>query len=236
MLAFQRVLGLKFKNILLLNMAFIHRSASNEQHAKALPDVRSNSNNERLEFLGDSILGAVTSALLYTELSGNEGDLAKIKSIVVSEETLSGIALQLQIDKMLILGRGEELSGGRGKKALLADAMEALFGAIYLDLGYKSAFKFISRCIKPEIENVRNNRGFVDYKSKLQEYCQKHFRSYPQYKLVKRDGPEHEHYFWIGVTCNDKTFGPCAGKNKKTAEQDAAKLALEFFEKKEQIT
>jgi ribonuclease-3 len=222
LITFQRCVGIKFKDLSLLNLAFMHRSVANESHEKI--------NNEKLEFLGDSILGAVTATLLYDGLHGhNEGDLAKVKSIVVSEETLSGIARQLQIDTMMILGKGEELSGGRNKKALLADALEALFGALYLDSGYKTAFTFISRCIKPEIEKVRDNKGIEDYKSHLQELCQHKFKTYPNYKLVKRSGPEHERYFWIEVSCAGKTFGPGMGKNKKSAEQEAARLALNGF-------
>jgi ribonuclease-3 len=217
--AFERRIGVKFKNIELLHLAFMHRSVSNEIHSKT--------NNERLEFLGDAILGAVTASLLYTNLSeSNEGELAKIKSVVVSEETLSGIARELQIDTMMVLGRGEELSGGRDKKALLADALEALFGALYLDSGFKNAYTFVSRCISPEISKVREKRGIEDYKSHLQEVCQRKFKAYPSYKLAKHSGPEHERYFWIEVTCGNRTFGPGMGKNKKHAEQDAARIAL----------
>jgi ribonuclease-3 len=125
----------------------MHRSVSNEAGNK--------NNNERLEFLGDSILGAVCATLLYQNfMEKAEGDLAKIKAVVVSEDILSGIALNLQIDDMLLLGKGEEMSGGRTKKAILADAMEALIGALYLDSGYNTAFKFIARCIQPEINKV----------------------------------------------------------------------------------
>jgi ribonuclease-3 len=219
---FQHNIGVKFKDISLLNLSLIHRSASNENFSRV--------NNERIEFLGDSILGAVTATLLYNGLQDHpEGDLAKIKSIVVSEGVLSGIARELQIDTMLILGRGEELSGGRGKKALLADALEALFGALYIDSGYKTAFEFIKRCIAPEIQKVQENRALGDYKSVLQEYCQKKFKAYPQYKLIKKSGPEHEHFFWIEVNCDGKVFGPGMGKNKKIAEQEAAKQAVEYF-------
>jgi ribonuclease-3 len=218
--AFQRSVGIKFRNLNLLQLAFMHRSISNE--------IRSKTNNERLEFLGDSILGAVTASLLYNGLIGNsEGDLAKIKSIVVSETTLSAIAMELQIDTMMVLGKGEELSGGRGKKTLLADALEALFGALYIDSGFDKAADFISRCIKPEIEKAMENRGREDYKSKLQEFCQHKFKAYPIYKLVKYSGPEHGRYFWVEVSCDGRTFGPGMGRNKKHAEQEAARLALE---------
>ncbi|GMO55599.1 MAG: ribonuclease III [Termitinemataceae bacterium] len=219
---FLKSISLKFKDLQLLNLAFIHRSASNENVYKA--------NNERLEFLGDSILGTVTATILYTELKDSpEGELAKIKSIVVSEDTLAGIARQIQLDSMMILGHGEEVSGGRVKKSLLADVLEALFGAIYIDGGYKTAFNFISPYIREEIQKVRENRGCKDFKSILQEYCQKKFHCYPKYQLVKSSGLQHEHYFWISVNCGGKTFGPCTGKSKKTAEQEAAKAAYEYF-------
>jgi ribonuclease-3 len=198
----------------------MHRSISNEIHSKT--------NNERLEFLGDAILGAVTASLLYNGLAENsEGELAKIKSVVVSEATLAAIARELQIDTMMVLGKGEELSGGRWKKTLLADALEALFGALYLDSGFDTVFDFISRCISPEIEKARENRGVEDYKSSLQKICQRKFKAYPTYRLSKHSGPEHERYFWVEVSCDGRTFGPGMGKNKKTAEQEAARLALE---------
>jgi ribonuclease-3 len=198
----------------------MHRSISNE--------IRSKTNNERLEFLGDAILGAVTASVLYNDLAENsEGELAKIKSVVVSETTLSVIARKLQIDTMMVFGKGEELSGGRGKKALLADALEALFGALYLDSGFSEAFEFISRCIGPEIEKVREKRCGEDYKSLLQEICQHKFKTCPVYRLSGYSGPEHERYFWVEVSCGGRTFGPGMGKNKKHAEQEAAHLALE---------
>jgi ribonuclease-3 len=214
--------GIKFRNIKLLQLAFMHRSITNEIHSKI--------NNERLEFLGDAILGAVTASLLYNGLAGNsEGDLAKIKSVVVSEATLSVISLELQIDTMMVLGRGEELSGGRRKKALLADTLEALFGALYLDSGFDTAFKFISRCISPEIEKVREKRCREDYKSQLQSVCLHKFKTYPVYSLSGFSGPEHERCFWVEVSCDGKVFGPGMGKNKKYAEQEAARIALEHL-------
>jgi ribonuclease-3 len=203
-----------------LNQAFVHRSLSNE--------AGSAQNNERLEFLGDSILGCVTAYLLYEMLPDlQEGKLAKIKSVVVSEETLSGIALELQIDNYLLLGNGEEMSGGRQKKAILADAVEALLGALFLDGGYKTAFRFVKKLIEPEIQKVLKSEFIKDYKSILQETCQKRYKNHPQYKILKRSGPEHDKYFWIEVIVNGKSYGPCMGHNKKSAEQDCAKIALE---------
>ena len=198
----------------------MHRSVSNETGNKA--------NNERLEFLGDSILGAVCATLLYqTYNEKSEGDLAKIKAVVVSEDILSVIAKGLNIDEMLLLGKGEEHSGGRTKKAILADAMEAVIGALYLDSGYKAAFDFVSRCILPEIGKVTGADYHKDYKSLLQEYCQRLFRCYPEYVMVKRTGPEHERTFWMEVKINETVYGTGSGRNKKSAEQEAAKAAWE---------
>jgi ribonuclease-3 len=212
-----------------LNLSFIHRSVSNEANSKL--------NNERLEFLGDAVLGAVAANLLYRKLEGrSEGDLAKIKSVVVSEAILSAVALEFQLDTLLILGRGEELSGGRKKKAILADALEALIGAIYLDSGYKSAYSFVSRFLSVEIDRVLENRHTQDYKSLLQEFCQKQYKNYPNYQLVKRTGPEHERIFWVEVLVNGQTFGPASGRNKKSAEQEAAKLAYEALDNKPPVS
>jgi ribonuclease-3 len=218
--AFQKAAGLKFKNINLLNLSFMHRSVSNESGNR--------SNNERLEFLGDSILGAVCATLLFRTFSDkNEGELAKIKSVIVSEDILSGVARSLHIDEMLLLGKGEDLSGGRSKKAILADAMEALIGALYLDSGYIAAFDFISRLFLPEINQVISAKSHKDYKSLLQEYCQRLYHNYPEYRVVKRSGPEHDRIFWIEVKINETVYGPGVGRNKKAAEQEAAKAAYE---------
>jgi ribonuclease-3 len=224
--AFQKSAGIRFKSLELLNLSFIHRSLSNELNYKI--------NNERLEFLGDAILGAVTATLLYESFTDKqEGELAKIKSVVVSENILSAVALELQIDSLLLLGKGEELSGGRTKKAILADAMEALIGALYLDSGYRAAFAFVSRCIRVEIDRVLGSNYHRDYKSLLQELSQHLFHLYPVYRMVKRSGPEHERYFWMEVVVNSVVYGPGMGKNKKSAEQEAARIACEALDTEE---
>ncbi|MDR1399104.1 MAG: ribonuclease III [Treponema sp.] len=218
--AFQKRVSIKFKNTELLNLALTHRSVSNEAGNKA--------NNERLEFLGDAVLGAISATLLYETLNDKpEGELAKIKSVVVSEDILSGIARELELDTILLLGKGEELSGGRNKKAILADALEALIAALYLDSGYKPTYAFVSRLIQPEIKRVLDKRFYQDYKSLLQELSQQLFKSYPVYHLLKRSGPEHDRLFWMEVTVNEQTFGPGTGRNKKSAEQEAARMAFE---------
>jgi ribonuclease-3 len=221
--AFQKAAGIKFKHIELLNLSFVHRSVSNETGCRL--------NNERLEFLGDSILGAVCATLLYQKYAEKtEGELAKIKSVAVSEDILSSVARILQLDTMLLLGKGEELSGGRTKKAILADTLEALIGALYLDSGYKAAFDFISHYLAPEIDRVTEKNYHRDYKSLLQELSQHHFRSYPQYRLVKRSGPDHERTYWMEVDLNGTTYGPGVGRNKKSAEQEAARIAYQAVE------
>jgi ribonuclease-3 len=228
---FSKFAGVRFKSIELLNLSLTHRSAANElllrsSRGQGVPVDRLN--NERLEFLGDAVLGAITAALLYRRFPEKaEGELAKIKSVVVSEEILSGLALELCLDTNLILGKGEEQTGGRAKKAILADAMEALIGALYLDSGFKMAEDFVLPRIDREIDRVLEKRVHQDYKSLLQELSQRLYKAYPVYKLVKRTGPEHERLFWIEVFVNGKSYGPCTGRNKKTAEQEAARLAWE---------
>jgi ribonuclease-3 len=217
---FLRAAGLKFRRLELLNLSFCHRSVSNEGARR--------DNNERLEFLGDAILGAVCAAVLYRDFGGKtEGDLAKIKSVVVSEDILSSLARELQVDRFLILGRGEELSGGREKNAILADALEALIGALYLDSGFAAAFSFVERCIRPEIGRVIEQNYHEDCKSLLQELSQRLFRLYPQYRLLDRSGPDHQRLFRMEVQVKDRVFGPGMGRSKKAAEQEAARIALE---------
>jgi len=209
----------------------MHRSISNEtsQNPTGLK-----SNNERLEFLGDSILGAVCATLLYQSyMDKAEGELAKIKAVVVSEDILSEIAIGLKIDDMLLLGKGEEKTSGRTKKAILADAMEALIGALYLDCGYKTAFDFVCRCIKNEIHKVTGDDYHKDYKSVLQEYCQRQYRCYPEYIMVKRTGPEHDRTFWMEVRIGEALYGSGSGRNKKSAEQEAARAAWEKINNEE---
>ena len=219
---FCKRLSIRFSDIELLDLAFHHRSYSNEnaEHRHV--------NNERLEFLGDSVLGMATATFLYEDMIDNpEGDLARIKSVVVSEQSLAPIALGIGIDKMLIMGKGEELSGGRQKKAILADAVEAVIGAYYLDSGYEAAEKLVLSFIVPEIRKVQQNKGTRDYKTLLQEFYQKKYKACPTYELVKKTGPDHDQTFWVNVHLGETTYGPAQWKNKKEAEQNAAKCAYD---------
>ncbi len=219
LLLFERNAKVRFKRLDLLNLAFTHRSYANEN-----PGIVDN--NEKLEFLGDSVLGIVVSEYLFRSLPDkNEGDLARIKSFVVSENSLAQIARTLRVDNFILIGKGEEYSGGREKKAILADCMEAIIGAYYLDSGIKSARNFVLSFFVEEIDKVLENKHQKDYKTLLQEYAQKKYHSYPRYRLVKKSGPDHDRTFWIDVELNNRSFGPGKGKNKKQAEQEAASIA-----------
>lgn len=216
---FQRLIGVRFRRIDLLNLAFTHRSYANEFQGEI-------DNNEKLEFLGDSILGLVVNEYLFITLPDKtEGDLSKIKSFVVSESSLETIAKRIKIDNFILIGRGEEYSGGRSKKAIIADAMEALIGAYYLDSGFKKIVKFIHQHFIPEINKVLENKHKKDYKTLLQEYVQKKYKTYPKYSIMQKKGPDHDKTFWMSVIIKGKTYGPGQGKNKKEAEQHAAQIA-----------
>ncbi|MCL2609245.1 MAG: ribonuclease III [Treponema sp.] len=216
--AFQKTAGFRFRSPELLNLSFVHRSVSNETGTRL--------NNERLEFLGDSILGSVCATILYEKYpEKSEGELAKIMSVTVSEEVLCTVARGLRLDSFLLLGKGEELSGGRDKQAILADTLEALIGALYLDAGYAQAFRFVDRFFSPEIERITGSGYWKDYKSLLQEACQQMFRCYPSYRMVKLSGPDHDHVFWMEVSVGGTAYGPGSGRSKKAAEQEAAKIA-----------
>jgi ribonuclease-3 len=152
--------------------------------------------------------------------------LAKIKSFVVSEEILSGLAKNLGIDQLLLIGKGEENSGGRTKKALLADSLEAVFGAYYLDAGFPEVQRFVLQLLVPEINSVLENRHKKDYKTLLQELVQKTHRSYPRYVLIDKTGPDHDKTFFMEVQVNGQSLGSGSGKNKKEAEQEAAGVAF----------
>ena len=214
---FCKELHLRFKNLAILDLAFHHRSYSNEN------TVYQHYNNERLEFLGDSVLGLATAAFLYKNMENPEGDLSRIKSCVVSEETLARIAKEkMYINRYLVLGKGEELTGGREKKAILADAVEAVIGALYIDSGYSVAEKFVLNLIVPEIYAVKEDKGLKNYKSILQEFYQRKYQDNPQYELVNVSGPDHDRTFSVLVRLGNISYGPAEGKNKKSAEQAAA--------------
>jgi ribonuclease-3 len=212
---------ISFTDDAILDTALTHRSFTNEgdQSAEIF-------NNERLEFLGDSVLGSVIALLLYSEMPKSpEGELARIKSIVVSESVLASIAVDIGLPNLIKLGKGEELSAGRMKKAILADALEAIIGAIFLDSGYVVASVFIERIFLSHIKKTIDGRS-KDYKTIIQEYSQKSFQRLPSYKLEKMEGPDHAKIFWASCILGTKSYGPCSGVSKKEAEQAVAEMAF----------
>ncbi len=225
---FESIAGIRFKRRDLLNLAFVHRSYANEQKLKY--------NNEKLEFLGDAVLSLAVSEYLWrTYEDMQEGDFTKLRSFVVSEPALSNLARRLHIPHFVLVSRGEKQTGGKSKSTILADAMEAVFGAYFLDSGFKKAKQFIVSALVPEIEKVLENKHERDYKSLLQQLCQQQFRKNPVYRVTKRTGPEHKKIFWTEVRLDRRILGSGRGKSKKESEQSAASGAYKLLCKEKRI-
>jgi len=218
----QEKIKIKFNNLDTLNLAFIHPSLTNER------ENLYQDNNQRLEFLGDAILELVVSEYLYKNYSSlNEGQMTKIRAITVCEPSLAQIAKQLGLGEYLILGKGEENTGGRYKNSILADTFEALIGAIYIDRGYKDAYNFIINNLETVILKAIDGEWDVDYKTNLQEVLQKLSSDRIIYNVTKEVGPDHDKVFYVNVVWKNEILGTGVGKSKKQAEQMAAKAALE---------
>jgi ribonuclease-3 len=221
----QTALAYGFTNHLLLEEALTHKSYVNEQKATA------GSHNERLEFLGDAVLSLVISEQLAALLPlSSEGALSKHKARLVSEIMLAAAARRLNLGSCLRLGRGEELSRGREKESLLADALEALIAAVYLDGGMESARRVVTALLRDQLAQVASQQhrpGEDDYKTQVQEWCQQRFDSLPSYTVVRESGPDHDKLFEVELSVNGEVVGRGTGRSKKEAEQLAAKQALE---------
>lgn len=216
LLDLEHKLNYYFNDRNLLKNALLHKSFGNENKKYK------NFNNERLELLGDAVLGLIVSEYLYKNKNANEGTMAKMKSMIVSEPILAKIARELGIGQYLMLSKGEELSGGRDRESILGDAFEAVLGAIYLDSSFKEAKTFVLSHMKKIIDNVEEIEDILDYKTILQEYAQKVYKSIPVYKLTSERGPDHLKEFEITVELENE-FGRAIAKNKKKAEQLSAK-------------
>jgi ribonuclease III len=217
----QKTTGITFKDQELLKLAFVHRSHLNE-------DKHMRRSNERLEFLGDSVLSLLTSQFLYkTYPEYPEGTLTNIRSSLVKTTSLSDISKSLKLGELLFLSHGEESSGGRTNQSLLADVFEAFLGAIYLDQGIETVEKFLGTYLFPNAAGIIASKSYVDYKSLLQELIQQHSRVSPTYHVVKSEGPDHARIFWIEVRAGGNVLGAGSGKSKQEAEQEAALAALE---------
>ena len=222
----QRRIGYRFRDRGLLEHALTHKSRAAEDASGGVAD------NESLEFLGDAVLGLVVADVLFRKYpSYNEGQKSKVKAAVVSTQSLARHAEQLRLGEHLILGRGEEKTGGRYKQALLADGYEALIAAIYLDGGLDAAASFLERELTEAIESGAVGTSGQDYKSALQERLQALGRPLPEYRLAGQSGPDHRKMFNIEVIVAGEVLGTATGRAKKEAEQEAARLALLKVEK-----
>lgn len=220
--AFENTLGVTFKDKSLLTRALTHRSYLNENPDLPFLD------NERLEFLGDAILDFVAAEYLYQRFPEmSEGDLTSLRAALVKGDTLARFAFAIGLPPYLLMSRGEEAAHGRERSPLLAGAFEALIGALYLDQGLDAARALILRVLPTEAERVHQQRLDRDAKSLLQELAQGRLQITPQYRLVETRGPDHAKEFTIAVIIQDREYGRGTGRNKQTAEQEAARVALE---------
>jgi len=218
----QQILGVSFKNPSLLEQALVHSSYVNENPGLAP------ASNERLEFLGDAVLGSVIAERLYQDLpSFTEGELTKLRATLVRRDTLARMARAIGLGDYLYLGKGEEASGGRLKSVNLAGALEAVIAAIYLDQGTATAKNFILRLFNTELQKVVSQGAEVDYKSQLQEFIQAREQQIPAYYVIAAKGPDHDRRFTVEVRVGDTVLGRGSGRSKKEAETEAARSALE---------
>lgn len=221
---FQEKIGYYFKNQELLKSALMHSSYTNE---KRLPKYKC---NERLEFLGDAVLELISSEFLFfANDKMPEGELTKLRASMVCEPSLAFCAREIALGDYLLLGKGEEITGGRKRASVTSDALEALIGAIYLDGGFASAKEFI---LKYVLNDLENKKLFFDSKTILQELVQGNFTEVLSYQLIKEEGPDHNKSFFVEVKIGDVCYGEGSGRTKKAAEQEAAYHAILKLHKK----
>ena len=218
-------LDYRFRDVDLLVTALTHRSYVNENRQPGVSD------NERLEFLGDSVLGLCVSDLLIKKyVDGSEGDLTKMRSVLVGEKNLAQLARGLQIGNCLLIGRGEENAGSRARDSFLANAFEAVVAAVYLDSGYENVRAVVRKLIAPFLEKETLPSDYFDYKTLLQEFCQRKFKTIPMYLLADTSGPEHAKVFEVKVVIVDKLTAIGTGTSKKEAEKQAAQKAWKILQ------
>ena len=212
-------IGYKFKNKQLLEKALTHTSYAFERHVES---------NEKLEFLGDSILEFISSKYLYNNFPKlSEGEMTKVRATIVCEDSLYKIAKKHNFSDFLFLGKSELASHNEVRKAIMADSVEALIAAIYFDSGLEEAESFIIENLKDEVLSASKNVGQKDYKTVLQEKLQADGEVYIKYEIIKEEGPDHDKKFTARVSCDGKVLATGEGKNKKSAEMDAARKALQ---------
>lgn len=224
----QKKLGFKFRDLLHLKRALTHRSYANENR------MPSTEHNERYEFLGDAVLElGISQLLMETFASHSEGELSKFRASVVNEVQLAQLARNLDLGPHLYLGKGEDQTGGRDKPSLLADAFEAVLGAMYLDRGWEKSYAMVLRYYRPVLQAVSVGDYIKDFKTQLQEEAQSRFHSVPKYRLVRETGPDHQKIFEVNLFIAEELYGVGKGLSKKAAEQEAAKEALNRLMKEE---
>ena len=230
--ALQNILGVAFEDVTHLQQSLVHRSYLNESEALSeTSDDHPLSSNERLEFLGDALLGHVVAERLYCEFPDfSEGDLTKVRSALVRTETLARIARSLNLGDYLFLGKGEAESGGRHRQRNLACALEAVIGAILVDQGFNVAREFVLRILGKELERATAEKLEKDPKSRLQEVVQAEQRLTPVYRTDNVTGPDHDRIFVVDVFAGETFLGRGSGKSKRAAEQEAAVAALKTLE------
>ena len=218
----EKIIGVEFKNKKTLKTAFIHRSYLNEHPKDNLPQ------NERLEFLGDSVLGMVVSKHIYDKFPTHpEGDLTNFRSSIVNAKSLANEAANLKLGDYLYLSKGEDVTGGRSRQFILANTFEALIGALFIDLGLDHVRVFLNKYLLPKLDEIVEKKLYKDYKSKFQERVQEKVGTTPIYKVIEEKGPDHAKTFKIGVLVGRKKVAEGSGLSKQEAEQQSAKLALE---------
>lgn len=220
--AFENIIGISFKDKGLLKQAFTHRSYLNENRNLTL------SHNERLEFLGDAVLELSVTNYLYSEFPNKpEGDLTALRSALVNAITLSEVASTLKVNDFLLLSKGEAKDMGRARQYILANTLEAIIGAIYLDQGFEAAHGFISKFVLTLTSDIVREGTWIDAKSKFQEKAQERMGTTPAYKKIKDVGPDHDKHFTVGVYLGEDLIAEGTGKSKQDAEQEAARKGLE---------
>ena len=220
----EAAIGYKFQNIQLLQNALTHSSYANERWHNSLLS------NERLEFLGDSVLGMLVADYLFRTFPNRpEGELTRMRADMVCEQTLAAAANRIGLGSHLLLGHGEEQGGGRNRNSILADAMESVIAACFLDGGMDAALKVVQQFILVEVPVTKLHNA--DYKTKLQELVQQKKNQVLSYRLAGQSGPDHDKQFDVEVSLNGKIVGSGSGSSKKRAEQEAARIALELLEK-----
>ncbi len=221
----QNTLGASFKNISLLEQSLVHRSYLHEN-----PGFRLGS-NERLEFLGDAALGLIVAEKLYNDFPDlPEGEMTRLRALLVKQETLAEIAMSLKLGQYLYLGRGEETAGGRSRPSNMAHLLEAIIGAVFVDRGLEPTRRLVLRWLAPRLELAVSGERSVDYKSRLQELAQGKWRITPSYRIVETSGPDHARTFTVEVLLGEEVKGKGRGESKQAAEMEAAREALGSLE------